>query len=133
MCKRPRTLGEGVRGQAASGSRAQGSCEAHVEKGRAGVRDGRTSAREDAGEDGEPPEGAVVGGSSPAANAPPPRRGQPEPWLLPYSWGLTGVLLLQHLEVTRLALTVTWAAHAIERWVSIPNPGVPTSTFGCIT
>ena len=36
VCPSLRALGEGVRGQAASGSRAKGSCEAHVEKGRAG-------------------------------------------------------------------------------------------------
>ena len=40
VCSSLRAAGQGVRGQAASGSRAQGCCEAHVDKGRAGFETG---------------------------------------------------------------------------------------------
>ena len=71
--------------EAASGRKQVGRARAAVRgacgRRRSEVQGERTYASDGAEQDGEPPEGAVVGGVSPAATPTPPRRGHLESWL----------------------------------------------------
>ena len=70
-------MGEGVRGQAASGARAQGSCEAHIEEGRVGFEAGAPELERMPERMESRPKAPWWEDCRPRRLPPPPRRGQP--------------------------------------------------------